>query len=123
VRDAAQVYEAFREQFSQLDREMFVTVLLDGKNQVFGFNTVSIGSLTATLVHPREVFLPAILHSAASVVLVHNHPSGDPSPSEDDRLVTARLVQAARGLGIRLLDHVITGDGRCYSFADAGEMR
>jgi hypothetical protein len=77
VRDAAQVYDAFREDFSQLDREMFLTLLLDGKNQVLGFNVVSVGSLTAALVHPREVFTPALLGNAAAVILVHNHPSGD----------------------------------------------
>jgi len=115
VRDAAQVYEAFREEFSQLDREMFVVLLLNGKNQVLGFNVVSIGSLTAALVHPREVFKPVILANAAAIILVHNHPSGDPEPSAEDRALTARLEQAGELLGIRVLDHIILGDGQYRS--------
>src|SRR5438093_5365368 len=109
VRDAGQVYDAFREDFSQLDREMFLTLLLDGKNQVLGFNVVSIGSLTAALVHPREVFAPAILANAASLILVHNHPSGDSEPSAEDRAITDRLRHAADLIGIKILDHVVIG--------------
>jgi DNA repair protein RadC len=111
VRDATQVHEAFKEEFSQLDREMFVVLLLDGKNQVLGFNVVSIGSLTAALVHPREVFKPAILANAAVVILIHGHPSGDPEPSPEDRALTERLEHAGELLGIRVLDHIILGDG------------
>jgi DNA repair protein RadC len=100
VRDAAQVYEVFKEEFSQLDREMFVALLLDGKNGVIGFNVVSVGSLTAALVHPREVFKPVILANAAAVILLHNHPSGSAEPSAEDRalrrqpLPDRRLVRA-----------------------------
>jgi DNA repair protein RadC len=115
VRDAAQVYEAFRDEFGRLDREMFVALLLDGKNQVLGFNIVSIGSLTAALVHPREVFKPVILANAAAVILLHNHPSGSPEPSAEDRALTERLERAGELLGIRVLDHVIVGDGQYRS--------
>jgi len=115
VRDAAQVYEAFREEFSQLDREMLVVLLLDGKNQVLGFNVVSIGSLTAALVHPREVFKPVILANAAAVILLHNHPSGSAEPSAEDRALTERLERAGELLGIRVLDHIILGDGQYRS--------
>ncbi len=118
VRDAAQVYEAFREEFGQLDREMFVVLLLDGKNQVIGFNVVSVGSLTAALVHPREVFKPAILVNAAALVLAHNHPSGDPEPSPEDIAITRRLKEAGELLGIKIVDHVVIGDGRFSSFAE-----
>jgi DNA repair protein RadC len=118
VRDAAQVYEAFRNEFEQLDREMFVALLLDGKNQVLGFNVVSVGSLTAALVHPREVFKPAILANAAALILVHNHPSGDPEPSAEDKAITERLRHAADIVGIRIVDHVVIGDGIFRSFAD-----
>ena len=111
VRDAAQVYEAFKEEFSQLDREMFVALLLDGKNGVIGFNVVSVGSLTAALVHPREVFKPVILANAAAIILAHGHPSGDPEPSAEDRALTERLEHAGELLGIRVLDHIILGDG------------
>ena len=118
VRDAGQVYTAFREEFSTLDREMFVALLLDGKNSVLGFNVVSIGSLTAALVHPREVFKPAILANAAALILVHNHPSGDPEPSAEDKAITERLRQAGELMGIRILDHVVIGDGSFRSFAE-----
>src|SRR5437870_8866744 len=118
VRSAQEVYEAFRERFEPLDREQFVVLLLDGKNRVLGFNVVSTGSLTAALVHPREVFKPAILANAAAVILVHNHPSGDPEPSAEDRALTARLRQAGELLGIRVLDHVVVGDGSFVSMAE-----
>jgi DNA repair protein RadC len=106
------------------DREHFVVVLLDRKNQVIGINTVSIGSLTASVVHPREVYKPAILANAAAVILCHNHPSGSPFPSQEDRVLTARLVEAGKLLGISVLDHIIIGDGsqRYFSFADAGVL-
>ena len=119
VRSAQDVYEAFRERFEPLDREQFVVLLLDGKNRVLGFNVVSTGSLTAALVHPREVFKPAILANAAAVILVHNHPSGDPDPSAEDRAITARLSQAGELMGIKILDHVVIGDGSFRSFAEA----
>lgn len=101
-------------------REHFLVLLLNARHEVMARETVSVGSLNASIVHPREVFLPAILHSAASVVLVHNHPSGDPTPSADDRLVTDQLVAAGRLLDIPVHDHVIIGRGRYTSFAEAG---
>ncbi len=112
------VYEAFRERFTKADREEFLAVMLDGKNRALGFHLVSVGTLTASLVHPREVFKAAILANAAAVILVHNHPSGDPTPSAEDRAITQRLKEAGDLLGIRLLDHVVIGDGRYVSFSD-----
>ena len=91
-------------------KEHFVVLLLNARHEVQGRETVSIGSLNASIVHPREVFLPAILHSAASVVLVHNHPSGDPEPSEEDLSITRRLVQVGELVGIGVLDHVIVAE-------------
>ncbi len=88
-------------------REHFVVLLLNARHELQGRETVSIGSLNASIVHPREVFLPAILHSAASIVLVHNHPSGDPQPSEEDVSISKRLVQVGELVGIGVLDHVI----------------
>lgn len=88
-------------------REHFIVLLLNARHELQCRETVSIGSLNASIVHPREVFLPAILHSAASVVLVHNHPSGDPEPSEEDLSITRRLVQVGDLVGIGVLDHVI----------------
>ena len=94
-----------------MDRENFVVVLLNTKNEVLESPTVSVGTLSSTLVHPREVFKPAIRASAASVVLAHNHPSGKMEPSREDREVTSRIGEAAKILGIEVLDHVILGDG------------
>jgi len=88
-------------------REHFVVLLLNARHEVTGQETVSVGSLNASIVHPREVFKPALLGSAASVVLVHNHPAGDPEPSEEDLTITKRLVEVGDLLGIGVLDHVI----------------
>jgi DNA repair protein RadC len=91
-------------------REHFVVLLLNARHELQRRETVSIGSLNASIVHPREVFLPAILHSAASVILVHNHPSGDPEPSEEDLQITRRLLDVGELMGIGVLDHVIVAE-------------
>ena len=118
-RDAAVV---FREYLGNVDREHFLVAMLDQKNKVIGINTVSMGSLTASVVHPREVMKPAILSNAAALLCCHNHPSGAPQPSQEDRALTKRLVDAGQLLGITVLDHLILGDGSesYYSFADEG---
>lgn len=103
-----------------LRREIFKVVLLDAKHAILRDATVSEGSLTLSIVHPREVFNLAVRESAAAVIFLHNHPSGDPTPSREDRALTARLVAAGDVLGIRVLDHLIVGDGRYVSFADQG---
>ena len=105
------VERLLRGRIANLDRENFVAVLLNTKNEVIGMPTISVGTLSASLVHPREVFKPAVRASAASVVLAHNHPSGKVEPSREDREVTRRLAGAAEILGIELLDHIIIGDG------------
>ena len=106
--------------FAGLDREQFLVCGLDAKHCVIGVNVVSIGSLTLAIVHPREVFKPLILMNAGAWICAHNHPSGDPAPSPEDRVLTSRLRQGADLLGIRLLDHLILTDEGCYSFADQG---
>jgi DNA repair protein RadC len=106
--------------FEGADREKFVVILLDAKHRAIGVNTVSIGSLTASIVAPREVFKPAVAGNSAALLLAHNHPSGDPAPSQADIDLTKRLREAGEVVGIRVLDHVILGDGKHYSFADAG---
>jgi len=103
-------------------KEVFKVVLLDAKHAVIRDVTVSEGSLTASIVHPREVFNHAVKESAAAVIFLHNHPSGDPEPSAEDRTLTHRLRAAGEILGIRVLDHVVLGDGRYFSFADEGLM-
>jgi DNA repair protein RadC len=97
-------------------REHFLVLLLNARHEVIGKETVSIGSLNASIVHPREVFKPAVVQSAASIVLVHNHPSGDPEPSEEDVSITKRLVQCGELLGIGVLDHVIVASRGVVSF-------
>jgi len=97
-------------------REHFVVLLLNARHECIGRETVSVGSLNSSIVHPREVFLPAVTHHAASVVLVHNHPSGDPEPSEEDLSITRRLVEAGQILGIEVLDHVIIAKRGVVSF-------
>ncbi|MDH5667904.1 MAG: DNA repair protein RadC [Nitrospira sp.] len=101
-------------------QELFKVILLDAKNLIVKEATVSEGTLTLSLVHPREVFALAIRESAAGVIFLHNHPSGDPTPSPEDRRLTDRLVMAGTLLGITVLDHIIVGDGRYVSFADEG---
>jgi len=88
-------------------RENFIVLILNARHEVMCLETVSVGSLNASIVHPREVFRPAVIESAASIVLVHNHPSGDPEPSEEDLAITKRLVEAGELLGIGVLDHVV----------------
>lgn len=103
-------------------REQFVAVLLNSKNRVIATEVISEGTLTGSVVHAREVFTPALLHHAAAVIVAHNHPSGDPQPSREDREVTAMLVESGKVLGIPLLDHLIIGDGAYYSFQEYGAL-
>lgn len=99
------------------DREQFAVLALDARHRPLGWRITSIGTLTAALVHPREVFRPALVLGAAAVVVVHNHPSGDPTPSAEDERLTARLIAAGRLLGVELLDHVVVGaPDAAYSF-------
>jgi DNA repair protein RadC len=102
------------------DREHFLAVLLSTKNHVIDVVTVSVGSLSASIVHPREVWKPAIQASAAAIVVVHNHPTGVPAPSREDIELTRRLWQCGELIGIRLLDHVIVGDGTYESLKESG---
>ena len=99
---------------------MFAILWLSTKHRVIAYHEVSRGTLDATLVHPREVFKAALLANAAAIVLCHNHPSGEPTPSPDDLQLTRRLVGAGALLGVDVLDHVIVGDGRYYSFKESG---
>ena len=122
LRLSSDVYRFLQRRARAWDREHFLMLPLDGKNRVLGFEVVSVGTLSASLVHPREVFKAAILANAAAIVVAHNHPSGDPTPSAEDRAITQRLKQAGELLGVRVLDHVVLGADRYYSFVDAGEL-
>jgi DNA repair protein RadC len=102
------------------DKEHFLLLTMNNKNRVNGFKVISTGSLTASLVHPREVWRAALYLCAAAVVFVHNHPSGDPAPSPEDQDITRRLKETGDVLGIRVLDHVVLGHERFFSFSDRG---
>lgn len=104
-------------------REHFAILLLDTKNQVITFSDISIGSLNASIVHPREVFRCAIAHCASSIILVHNHPSGDPAPSTEDINVTFRLIKSGKILDIEILDHIIIGDNKYTSLKQQGMIK
>ena len=99
-------------------KEQFVVILLNSKNKVIGTEVVSEGSLSSSIVHPREVFAPAMLHHAAAIMVAHNHPSGDPKPSFEDEEITRMLSRSGKVLGIPMIDHVIIGDGNYYSFLE-----
>ena len=105
------------------DREHFVVLCLDTKSNVNALNTVSVGTLNSSLVHPREVFKAAILANSNAIILIHNHPSGDPTPSREDLEITKRLVEAGTILGIEVMDHVVIGDdGRYVSLKERGDI-
>ena len=112
----------FMEEMRYLRQESFRILLLNAKGDIISVETISIGELTSTLVHPREVFRPAVKKSAAAVILIHNHPSGDPQPSQEDVDVTFRLRECGRMMGIRVLDHLIMGDGTYFSMKSEGLM-
>ncbi|MGH3644977.1 MAG: JAB domain-containing protein [Mycobacterium sp.] len=120
LRGSVDVYNAFRDTCDTADREYFWTVLLDNKHAIIGIEQVSQGSLTASIVHPREVFKAVVLANAAAIILVHNHPSGDPTPSAEDLEITRRLREVGELFGIRVLDHLVIGRGRYVSFVDDG---
>ena len=123
ITSSSDVFHHFHPLLRDLKRELFKVILLDAKNTVIKEATVSEGSLTLSIVHPREVFALAVRESAAGVIFLHNHPSGDPTPSAEDRRLTDRLVTAGDVLGIRVLDHMVIGDGRYVSFADEGWLK
>lgn len=105
------------------DRENFCVYLLDTKHRPVGFEIVSVGILNGSVIHPREIFKAAIVANAAAIILVHNHPSGEPEPSAEDGEVTRSLVDAGKLLRINVLDHVITGPaGKFYSYQEAGKI-
>jgi DNA repair protein RadC len=116
------VYEYLSRYTLDSKREQFMVVLLNAKNRLIDVECISEGTLTASLVHPREVFKSAIRRSAHAMILAHNHPSGDPSPSREDREVTRQLVQAGKLLRIEVLDHLVVADNRYFSFRERGLM-
>lgn len=113
----------FRDLLSDVDREVMAMLTLTTRNKPINLSVISVGSLTATLVHPREVFKAAILSNATGIIIAHNHPSGNIEPSEEDLIVTERLQEVGKLIGIELIDHIIVGEsGRYYSFQENGMM-
>ncbi len=122
IRGPGDVYERCAPALRDLAQEEFRILLLNTQHAVLSDLLITRGILDASVVHPREVFKPAIAESAAAIILVHNHPSGDPLPSAEDREITRQLTEAGRILGIPVLDHVVIGDGRYVSFVESGLM-
>ncbi len=120
IRGPRDVFDRFRSLFDGQVRERFVVFWLNSKNRVMGFEVVSEGTLNSSMVHPREVFRGAIVATCASIVVAHNHPSGNTEPSKEDIEVTQQLVDAGKIIGIPLLDHVIHADNTYTSFAERG---
>lgn len=116
------VVTILQDELLKSDREKLVCLFLNTKNVIIGMDIVSIGSLTASIAHPREIFKAAILKNAASIILSHGHPSGDPTPSREDIQMTERVSKAGEILGIKLLDHIIIGEHGNYSFSNAGRL-
>ena len=111
-----------RNEIEDKDRECCLVVCLTAKNEPINIHTLSIGSLSSSIVHPREVFKVGILANAYSIVLIHNHPSGDATPSKEDEHITARIKEASKILGIPLIDHIIVGDGEHTSLKELGYL-
>ncbi|TYS18056.1 DNA repair protein RadC [Rossellomorea vietnamensis] len=120
IRSPQDAYELLKGFLEDKDREQFIVVTLDTKNQPVSINVCHIGSLNASIVSPREVMKSAILSSAASIMVAHNHPSGDTKESMEDVEVTKRLAEAGKLMGIELLDHIIIGDGTYNSLKEKG---
>lgn len=122
IRSANDVALYVMDRLRHLKKEHFVTLYLDTKHKIIGEDVSSVGSLDASIVHPREIFMPAVRKSASAIVCIHNHPSGDPTPSQEDISVTRRLLEAGRILGIDVLDHIIIGDGQYISLKEQGHV-
>ncbi len=116
------VYRYLYPEMRERKKELFIELCLDTKNQVLRRDIISMGSLNANIVHPREVFRTALIESAAHIIVVHNHPSGDPTPSREDIEITKKLAETGKIMGIDVIDHVIIGDGRHFSMKEAGHI-
>ena len=124
IRSPEDVYKAITAitSIEEEAQEVFGVLILNTKNKIVAVHEISRGILNASLIHPREVFKPAVLHNAAAIVCFHNHPSGDPEPSEEDIEITKRLVEAGEIMGIEVFDHIIVGDDMCVSLKKRGVM-
>lgn len=122
VSSPIKVFELLHPIFRDLKTEQFIALFLDTKNHIIKQLTISTGSINANIVHPREVFRPAIIESAAAIIVAHNHPTGDPAPSQNDIDITRKLMETGKIVGIELYDHVIIGDNKYLSLKEVGLM-
>lgn len=122
IEDDSDVVAIFMEDMRHQKKEIFKALLLNSKGGIISAETISVGELTSTVVHPREVFSMAVKKSAAAIVFIHNHPSGDPEPSREDYLTTARLIECGNLLGIKVADHIVIGDGKYISMRAIGKI-
>jgi DNA repair protein RadC len=122
IRQPRDVFDLLREDARRWDRERFITVALDSAHRILGLEEVSVGGVTSAVVVPRDVFKGLILANAVAFICVHNHPSGDPTPSDADRLVTRKLREAGELLGVRLLDHIVLGRDSFTSLQEEGGL-
>jgi DNA repair protein RadC len=122
IKSPVEVSSLVMEEMRHLKKEVFKIILLNTKNHIIKYLNVSVGSLNSSIVHPREVFSEAVKTGCSGMLLVHNHPSGDPEPSREDIETTQRLINAGNILGIKVLDHVVIGDGKYISFKEQGLM-
>lgn len=122
IRSSVDAYNILKDWFLDADRESFVVVALNAKNRVIGINQVSVGSLSSSIAHPREIFKPLILLNSAAFLASHNHPSGDHTPSQEDMALTRRLREAGELLGIKMIDHLIVCDSSYFSFKDEDRL-
>ncbi len=120
---AEDVFNLYSDRLRDEKQEHFIVLLLDTKNKIIGDEVISKGTLDSSIIHPREVFKPAIKNSASKIILIHNHPSGDPMPSQEDRRLTESLLEASRALGIQIMDHVVVGGGGWRSWREEGAWR
>lgn len=123
IKTSKDIVDYFIPYMRDLKKEVFKAVLLDGKNKIIKDVTLSEGTLTKSIVHPREIIKEAVIESASALVLLHNHPSGEPRPSQDDIEITNRIISACELVGIRVLDHVIIGDNNYFSFFNEGLIK
>lgn len=120
INEPSTIANLYMDEMRYLQKEHFRVVLLDTKNQIIVAEEISVGTLNASIVHPRDVFKAAIKRNANSIILIHNHPSGDPTPSNEDINITNRLLEAGNLIGIRVLDHIIIGDNKYISLKEKG---
>lgn len=118
VKSPKDIFFPLKEKIINFHKEYFIVASLDSRNKIISINTISIGTLSSSLIHPRETFETAIKNHAAGIIICHNHPSGELKPSEDDLVITQKIVQAGKLLGIKIIDHIIITKKNCFSFAE-----